>query len=273
MTLNGSSSHRQQSFSINEAEDSGTDDPENDILTIHHSDGFLPDEPISFKRKQKQVARFSLSNLFSDSSSRPLLGNSQPRSQGTQDRPFQESLDSSTVHGQSSQNGNLSGVKDGGPLDWHVEGPGRRVGYDDLTAIDWIFEYTKERQRKRLLYSKGQGLFGHIRHLLDASHVWLVLIATGIFVGILAASIDIASDWLSDIKTGYCNNGRGGGKFYLNKSFCCWGHEDLSECIDWTPWRKALGIVSYGGGYVVEYIFFILYSVCVSYLPPEAFAH
>jgi hypothetical protein len=43
---------------------------------------------------------------------------------------------------------------------------------------------------------------------------------------------------------------------------------DLSECIDWTPWRKALGIVSSGGGYVVEYIFFILYSVCVLYLPP-----
>jgi chloride channel 3/4/5 len=187
---------------------------------------------ISFKRKQKQIARFSLSNLFSDSSSRPHLGNNQPRSQGTQDRPFQESLDSPTTHGQSSHNGDLSGVKDGGPLDWHVEGPGRRVGYDDLTAIDWIFEYTKERQRKRLLYSKGQGLFGHIRHLLDASHVWLVLIATGIFVGILAASIDIASDWLSDIKTGYCNNGRGGGKFYLNKSFCCWGHEGDSATGD-----------------------------------------
>ncbi|KAN0077737.1 Chloride channel [Elaphomyces granulatus] len=263
MTLSGSSSRRQQSFSrssVNEAENSGTDDPENDPLSIHHSDGFLPDEPISFKRKQKQVARFSISNLFSDSSSRPLLGNNQPRSQGTQERPFQEWPDSSITHGQSSQ-GNLSGVKDGGPLDWHVEGPGRRVGYDDLTAIDWIFEYTKERQRKRLLYSKGQGLLGHIRHLLDASHVWLVLVATGIFVGILAASIDIASDWLSDIKTGYCNNGRGGGKFYLNKSFCCWGHEDLSECIDWTPWRKALRIVSSGGGYVVEYIFFILYSV------------
>jgi chloride channel 3/4/5 len=186
---------------------------------------------ISFKRKQKQVARFSISNLFSDSSSRPLLGNNQPRSQGTQERPFQEWPDSSITHGQPSQ-GNLSGVKDGGPLDWHVEGPGRRVGYDDLTAIDWIFEYTKERQRKRLLYSKGQGLLGHIRHLLDASHVWLVLVATGIFVGILAASIDIASDWLSDIKTGYCNNGRGGGKFYLNKSFCCWGHEGDSATGD-----------------------------------------
>lgn len=170
-------------------------------------------------------------------------------------------------------------AKDGGFLDWYVEGPGRRVAYDDLTAIDWIFEYTKERQRKRLLYASGQGLAGHARRLLDASSVWLVLITTGVLVGIIAACIDITSNWLGDLKMGYCKNGSGGGRFYLNRSFCCWGHEgkhrtwminrsntnahcpDLSQCLDWTPWRKALGVSSSGGGFTVEYIFYILYSV------------
>lgn len=118
-----------------------------------------------------------------------------------------------------------SDAKDGGPLDWYIEGPGRRVGYDDLTAIDWIFEYTKERQRLRVLYSSATGFFGQIRQLLDASQVWIVLIATGIASGILAAGIDVASDWLGDLKTGYCRNGPDGGRFYLNKGFCCWGHE------------------------------------------------
>jgi chloride channel 3/4/5 len=119
--------------------------------------------------------------------------------------------------------------KEGGLLDWYIEGPGRRVGYDDFTAIDWIFEYTKERQRKRLLSSSGQGVLGHVRKFLDGGHVWLVLIATGISVGIIAASIDIVSDWLGDIKAGYCKNGPGGGRFYLNRSFCCWGHEEGSS--------------------------------------------
>lgn len=114
-------------------------------------------------------------------------------------------------------------TKDGVPSDWYVEGPGRRVGYDDFSAIDWIYEYTKERQRKRLLYSSGQGILGHFRRLLDASNVWLVLVATGIAVGIIAAAIDIATDWLGDLKTGYCKSGQGGGRFYLNRSFCCWG--------------------------------------------------
>lgn len=127
--------------------------------------------------------------------------------------------------GGTANGGNLNVQKESGFLDWYVEGPGRRVGYDDLTAIDWIFEYTKERQRKRLLYSSGQGLVGHARRLLDAGNVWLVLITTGVLVGIIAACIDITSNWLGDLKTGYCKNGPGGGKFYLNRSFCCWGHE------------------------------------------------
>jgi chloride channel 3/4/5 len=142
-----------------------------------------------------------------------------------------------------------------------VEGPGRRVGYEDLTTIDWIYEYTKERQRLRILYSNTPGLMGYARQLLDASHVWLVLVVTGIAVGVLAASIDTVSLWLGDIKGGYCSNGEGGGRFYLHRGFCCWGHDDLSQCQDWKTWRQALRIPSRGGAYTVDFIFFVLYSV------------
>jgi chloride channel 3/4/5 len=146
-------------------------------------------------------------------------------------------------------------------LDWYVEGPGRRVGYDDLTAIDWIFEYTKERQRLRKLVSGEGGIVGYTRQLLDASHVWLVLVLTGVAVGFLAAAINIAGDWLSDIKGGYCKTGEDGGRFYLNKAFCCWGHDDLDSCQDWVPWRSALKIPTIAGGYLVEYMFFVIYAV------------
>ncbi|MCJ1457109.1 hypothetical protein MMC28_007475 [Mycoblastus sanguinarius] len=151
--------------------------------------------------------------------------------------------------------------KDGSALDWYTEGPGRRVGYDDLTAIDWIFEYTKERQRLRYLYSQATGLFGYAQRMLDASQIWLVLIATGIAAGVLAAGIDVASDWLADLKTGYCRAGEGGGRFYLNKGFCCWGHEELAQCQGWTSWSNALHVRSTAGDFIVGYIFYILYSV------------
>lgn len=151
--------------------------------------------------------------------------------------------------------------KEGGFTDWHIEGAGKRVGYDNLTAIDWIFEYTKERQRLRELLAGSKGIQGYAKQILDASHVWVVLVFTGLFVGIVAATITIASDWLGDIKTGYCRKGHGGGQFYLNKQFCCWGHDEFAQCQDWTPWRIALHIPSVAGSFVVEYIFFVIFSV------------
>ncbi|KIW88589.1 uncharacterized protein Z519_10635 [Cladophialophora bantiana CBS 173.52] len=168
---------------------------------------------------------------------------------------------SATIEEGDSHGPEHIGHKDDGPLDWYVEGPGRRVGYDDLTAIDWIYEYTKERQRLRKILAHHTGLVGNLRQLLDASHVWFVLVASGISVGCVAAFINITSDWLGDIKTGYCKKGVGGGDFYLNKQFCCWGHDEFAQCQDWTPWPAALGIRARAGQFVMGYIFFIVFSV------------
>ena len=125
--------------------------------------------------------------------------------------------------------------KENGPLDWYHEGPGRRVGYDDLTAIDWIFEYTKERQRLRVLRSQASGLLGTLQQLVDASQVWIILIGTGLTAGLLAAGINVASDWLGDLKTGYCQTGVDGGYFWLNRGFCCWGHEGILLTLIFPP--------------------------------------
>lgn len=120
-------------------------------------------------------------------------------------------------------------AKDPAALDWYVEGPGRRVGYDNLTAIDWIFEYSKERQRLRMLRSNAHGLMGNFQLLADNSQTWIILVATGVAVGAIAAAIDITSGWLGDLKAGYCSNIADGGKFYLNKQFCCWGYKGKSD--------------------------------------------
>ena len=189
----------------------------------------------SFKRKQKLPSRLSLPKFLSprvvtlgEATVVPQLVNARTRRlrEQTSRKTLDQSLHESNGHDYGGPH--ISDIKDGGPLDWYAEGPGRRVGYDDLTAIDWIFEYTKERQRLRLLYSRATTLFGYAQQLVDASQVWLVLVATGLASGVLAASIDVASDWLGDLKTGYCKNGPGGGRFYLNKLFCCWGHEGMA---------------------------------------------
>ncbi|KAF3482736.1 chloride channel protein 3 [Arthroderma uncinatum] len=215
---------------------------------------------ITFKRRQKPPSRFGLHSIFGSTHDTSFPRHGRHRSidddnTGSRETPTSPNITRTEHHASGASQ------KPGAPLDWYIEGPGRRVGYDNLTAIDWIFEYTKERQRIRHLNSNNPGLLGTFRHLLDASKVWLVLVMTGLAVGLLAGCIDIASRWLADIKVGYCRSGAEGGKFYLNRSFCCWGYEDPADCLHWIRWQNAFHIHSKVGGFIAEYTVFILYSI------------
>lgn len=225
-------------------------------------------EPMSFKRKQKQSV-FSQPGRLLSTLTGNRLGSSSPRSphSGTATPTRLQGLNLNTERNESTSH-TPNAPKEGTPLDWYQEGPGRRVGYEDLTAIDWIFEYTKERQRLRVLYSSATGIVGYIQQLLDSSQTWVVLVLTGIAVGAIAAGINIASDWLGDIKTGYCAAGPEGGAFYLNKQFCCFGYDQGEKCLGWKPWAAALGIASAGGKWFIEYFFFLLLSVSSSTSTP-----
>lgn len=232
-------------------------DGDRDVLEqdpIHESDLGVP---LSFKRRQRPANLLSgPARLFA------AFAGSNGGSNTTSERPsFSDPPRPHHVRG-DSLNATGSASKDDAPLDWYAEGPGRRVGYEDLTAIDWIFEYNKERQRLRALASGAGGLLGYFRHLVDASQVWVVLVLTGISVGAIAAGINIASDWLGDLKQGFCSSGPEGGQFYLSKSFCCYGYDQGSKCVGWKSWPEAFGVGAASGQWVIGYIFFLLFSVC-----------
>jgi chloride channel 3/4/5 len=190
---------------------------------------------LSFKLKPPNPSTFSFPRLFAPSQPSRKSHSRSPAPNRSHNAPYEsrnnEAANSSTeailpyLNAPADPGTLLQDTKDPAGLDWYVEGPGRRVGYDDLTAIDWIFEYAKERQRQRVLYSSSSGITGYILQIADASQIWVILIITGIAAGTLAAFIDIASDWLGDLKEGVCGNVQEGGKFYLSKPFCCWGHD------------------------------------------------
>jgi chloride channel 3/4/5 len=221
-------------------------------------------QSLTFKRKlPKPVSTstpFSLPRFFSSNnadSSNPSR-TSTPRNINVHRRNH-----SRTYNASENLNIDPDAKEPSAAADWYIEGPGRRVGYDDLTAIDWIFEYAKERQRLRILRSATSGLIGQIRQIADASQIWLVLIATGIASGLVAAFIDVASDWLADLKGGVCGNVQHGGRFYLSRGFCCWGVEELENCYDWRTWRTIFGVSSNGGGWMIEYVVFVAFSVSI----------
>lgn len=212
--------------------------------------------PISFKRRKAPSLLSGPSRLLN-----AITGSTSPFHRTSPAGGASSAASSNTPPRHDAAHLNAS-VKDGEPLDWYMEGPGRRVGYEDMTAIDWIFEYTKERQRLRYMYASASGLLGSVQRLVDASQIWVVLLLTGMLVGAIAAGIDVTTEWLSDLKLGYCSSGPEGGHFYLNKGFCCYGYDQGSKCDGWKSWGEAVGVTSAGGKWFVEYFFFIAFSVC-----------
>lgn len=88
------------------------------------------------------------------------------------------------------------------------------------------------RKRQAGLYGSAQYDWrARIREAYDAAQGWIVVTIIGAAIGLNAAFLNIITEWLADIKLGYCTS-----HFYLNEDFCCWG-EDNGGC-DWL----ALGV-------------------------------
>ncbi|KAG8926196.1 glycerol ethanol, ferric requiring protein [Tulasnella sp. 418] len=132
--------------------------------------------------------------------------------------------------------------------------------YEDFTTIDWIHDTILERNRRlrteRNIESTLRGTRGEItvswlwaqsRKVVAAGQSWFVVSLAGVCIGVNAALISIITEWLSDIKMGYCTDG-----WWLNKDFCCWEIETDGDgaCAAWRPWT------AYSAGQWFIYVIF-----------------
>ena len=119
--------------------------------------------------------------------------------------------------------------------------------YEDFTTIDWVQDAAREQLR----------VLGWRRKLwesYDAGQAWLVVTLVGIVIGVNAAALNIITEWLSDVKLGYCTTA-----FYLNEQFCCWGAEN--GCDAWKRWT------SFGpANYIIYTIFAVLLAFVSAFL-------
>ncbi|KAJ4164929.1 hypothetical protein LMH87_006582 [Akanthomyces muscarius] len=109
--------------------------------------------------------------------------------------------------------------------------------YEDFTTIDWVQDAAREQARRKSKQRRAAGLYGqgqtNWRHRVsqsyDAAQGWIVVTIIGAAIGLNAAFLNIVTEWLSDIKMGYCTTA-----FYLNENFCCWGEDN--GCPQWHRW-------------------------------------
>ncbi|KAJ0340826.1 hypothetical protein COL922a_002951 [Colletotrichum nupharicola] len=117
--------------------------------------------------------------------------------------------------------------------------------YEDFTTIDWVQDAAREQARRKLRRRRRAGMLDtgqagwryRLRESYDAAQGWLVVTLIGITIGLNAAFLNIITEWLSDIKMGYCTTA-----FYLNETFCCWGEDN--GCAEWHKWT-GFGPVNY----------------------------
>ena len=82
------------------------------------------------------------------------------------------------------------------------------------------------------------------------------LIIQGAAIGLNSALIAIVTDWLSDIKMGYCSNA-----WWLNQKFCCWEIEETEGggCDDWTTWSDFMHLGP--DVYIIQYFYYVAWAV------------
>lgn len=111
--------------------------------------------------------------------------------------------------------------------------------YEDFSTIDWIQDAARDQRRRRGRKEGNAGSLARngylawtrrLKDCYDAGQAWIVVTLVGAAIGLNAAFLNIVTEWLSDVKLGYCSTA-----FYLNEDFCCWGADKCDEWHRWTP--------------------------------------
>jgi chloride channel 3/4/5 len=135
--------------------------------------------------------------------------------------------------------------------------------YDDFHTIDWVRDRNRDRLRHKRLNRDGQLSWrGCTRKLWDAGSGWLIVFLVGVSSGLLAGMIDVATEWFSDLKEGWCPSAG-----YYNRESCCWINNDTNlnqieeHCSLWHTWGDYAGIESEARAYIVDYVIYVSMAV------------
>lgn len=130
--------------------------------------------------------------------------------------------------------------------------------YEDFTTIDWVQDAAQEQLRRRARRRESRffdrdGVLGWRRKIweaYDAAQAWIVITLVGIVIGLNAAALNIITEWLSDVKLGYCTTA-----WYLNEGFCCYGSD--AGCDEWKRWTSFT---------VANYFIYAIFAVLLAFV-------
>uniref|UniRef100_A0A672QFP8 Chloride channel protein n=1 Tax=Sinocyclocheilus grahami TaxID=75366 RepID=A0A672QFP8_SINGR len=160
-------------------------------------------------------------------------------------------------------------TNDAGNLMDFLDEPFPDVGtYEDFHTIDWLREKSRDTDRHRKITSKSkESIWEFIKSLLDAWSGWLVMLLIGLLSGTLAGVIDLAVDWMTDLKEGVCLSA-----LWYSHEQCCWTSNettfaDRDKCPQWQKWAELMtGYTEGAGVYLLNYFLYVLWALFFSFL-------
>uniref|UniRef100_A0A8C9VXF5 Chloride channel protein n=1 Tax=Scleropages formosus TaxID=113540 RepID=A0A8C9VXF5_SCLFO len=140
--------------------------------------------------------------------------------------------------------------------------------YEDFHTIDWLREKSRDTDRHRKITSKSkESIWEFVKSLLDAWSGWVVMLLIGLLSGTLAGVIDLAVDWMTDLKEGVCLSA-----FWYSHEQCCWTSNETTfdnrdKCPQWQTWSELMtGHTQGAGGYLLNYFLYIVWALFFSFL-------
>ncbi|MGH0144279.1 UNVERIFIED_CONTAM: hypothetical protein FKN15_046639 [Acipenser sinensis] len=140
--------------------------------------------------------------------------------------------------------------------------------YEDFHTIDWLREKSRDTDRHRKIANKSkESIWEFIKGLLDAWSGWVVMLLIGLLAGTLAGVIDLAVDWMTDLKEGVCLSA-----FWYSHEQCCWTSnettfDDRDKCPQWQKWSELMVGRSEGASaYVLNYFLYVMWALTFAFL-------
>lgn len=129
------------------------------------------------------------------------------------------------------------------------------VVYGDLSTIDWMRDWMRDHRRRFKLFTSSHTVWGTA---FERSQSWILVLAVGISIGLIAGSIDTIVVWLTDVRFGYCKN-----EWYTGKQLCCKNIEGQDgNCSDWADWSGA--IFNLRGLFLINWTFYVIFSTLLA---------
>lgn len=87
------------------------------------------------------------------------------------------------------------------------------VVYGNLTTIDWMRDILRDHRRRYRFFLKKHSL---VDLVTENAQSWIIVLVSGVFIGLIAGWIDVAAAFLTDKRIGHCKT-----EWYASQKVCC----------------------------------------------------